>query len=158
MPQPTIIIDTREQRPFLFTKYPCAIKRVGLKQGDYSVEGLEDRIAIERKSLSDLVGTLTQGRDRFYRELDRLKDYDFVAIVIEATYRQVAHGPYAFSRAKPYSIIRTLHSIQQKRGVQVIFAGDAAHAEEWTFNALEMFWKTDRAAKILAPEDGSDQA
>ena len=158
MPQPVILVDSREQRPYLFQKFPCAIKRVGLKQGDYSVEGLESRVAVERKSLSDLVGTLTQGRDRFYRELDRLASYDFVAIVIEATYRQVAHGPYAFSRAKPYSIIRTLHSIQQKRGVQVIFAGDAAHAEEWTFNALEMYWKNDRAAKILKGEDAPDPA
>jgi hypothetical protein len=52
---PTILIDTREQRPFRFTRYEVQTVRQFLPSGDYSVGGLEDRIAIERKGPGDLL-------------------------------------------------------------------------------------------------------
>ena len=45
-PKMIIAIDTREQRPYRFVW--SEIKT--LTTGDYSVIGLEDRVAIERKS------------------------------------------------------------------------------------------------------------
>ena len=63
--QRAIIIDTREQRPWVFPAY--AAVRVGtLKQGDYALEG-DDRYAIERKSLEDFIGTIFSGWERFKR-------------------------------------------------------------------------------------------
>lgn len=61
------------------------VERATLREGDYSARGLEGRVAIERKSVSDLVGSLTHGRERFVRELERLATYDFKAIVIEGS-------------------------------------------------------------------------
>ena len=43
----TIIIDTREQQPWTFEHYTTANRK--LDTGDYSVEGLENLLAIERK-------------------------------------------------------------------------------------------------------------
>ncbi len=42
----TIVIDSREQRPYQF---PGAVVKT-LPTGDYSIVGLTDRVAIERKS------------------------------------------------------------------------------------------------------------
>lgn len=53
-----IVIDTREQTPYGFAKYDAEPIRAALPTGDYSLPGFEDRVAIERKSLDDLVGCL----------------------------------------------------------------------------------------------------
>lgn len=94
----TVIIDSREQSPWLFTNFktdktskggprPLVVQtRVeGLPSGDYSIDGFQQRVAIERKSLEDLYGTLGGGRDRFTRELERLSTYDRAAVVVEAS-------------------------------------------------------------------------
>ena len=47
MDQLKIIIDTREQKPWEFPGHTTAVQK--LDTGDYSVEGLEDILCIERK-------------------------------------------------------------------------------------------------------------
>ncbi|MCA1987342.1 MAG: hypothetical protein LDL27_12865, partial [Desulfovibrio sp.] len=66
-----IVVDTREQRPFRFERWPAVILEPGtLPTGDYSLPGLAHRVALERKSLDDLVSCLkSTGRERFEREL-----------------------------------------------------------------------------------------
>lgn len=61
-----ILVDTREQKP-LFPK----AQRKTLNVGDYTTEKLKAKFVIERKSLSDLYGTLTKGNTRFKYELFR---------------------------------------------------------------------------------------
>lgn len=74
-PQPRIVIETREQTPF-----PIAGKTVRgtlITSGDYSFVGDELLFSCERKSLADLVQSLTIERDRFLRECERLHGYRF---------------------------------------------------------------------------------
>ena len=81
-----IIIDTREQLPLDFSIYPDVnVERATLKTGDYSLKGYENQITIERKSLSDFVGCVGFGRERFKKELERMRDYDFSAVIIESS-------------------------------------------------------------------------
>lgn len=81
-----IIVDSREQLPLDFSVYPdVEIERAGLKTGDYSLKGYENQITIERKSLSDFVGCCGNGRDRFKRELERMRKYEFSAVIIESS-------------------------------------------------------------------------
>ncbi len=70
-----IITDTREQKPFKFI--PTKIKK--LEFGDYTADY---KIFIERKSLSDLLGTFTSGYERFRREFIRAKDSGAYMIVL----------------------------------------------------------------------------
>lgn len=58
MKLPQIIIDTREQTPLPFTNLPTETST--LYTGDYSVKGLEETFAIERKTIADLVESLSQ--------------------------------------------------------------------------------------------------
>ncbi len=71
-PEPTIIIDTREQTPFTFAG-PARV--AGLKTADYTIEGYEDIVGLERKSLDDLIACLSSQRERFERELLRARDF-----------------------------------------------------------------------------------
>lgn len=82
----TIIEDSREQNPLDFSGFRGVnVVRQGLKTGDYSVQGYEDKICFERKSIPDLVGTLIGGHTRFLREMDRMKDFEVKYILVEHT-------------------------------------------------------------------------
>jgi hypothetical protein len=48
--RPVIVADSREQEPLTFTRLQSV--RGTLYSGDYSVQGLESKFAVERKSLS----------------------------------------------------------------------------------------------------------
>ena len=84
---PIIITDTREQCPLVFEH--LASDRGTLQSGDYSIAGLEHDFAIERKSISDLCGSVTKGRDRFERELHRLRGFDFARVLIVGSPHEV---------------------------------------------------------------------
>ena len=80
---PVIVIDSREQAPFEFTTLRARVDK--LDTGDYSVYGLEHLVCVERKSLPDLLGCCGRERERFVRELQRMKAYRFRMLIIEAT-------------------------------------------------------------------------
>jgi ERCC4-type nuclease len=134
MERPILLVDTREQDPLKFAPYKerfGAIVKMKLDAGDYSVLGHENAISFERKSLGDLVSTLTQpkNRDRFFRELDRLAHHRYAAIIVEASYAQVA-SPYQYTRVKPATVLGLLQAIQTRYNIDVIFSGSRAGSEE----------------------------
>jgi DNA excision repair protein ERCC-4 len=86
----TAVIDTREQRPLDLS--PLKSIPGTLVTGDYSVLGLEQEIAIERKSLSDLLGCIGKERERFDKEIKRLIGYPVRALVVEASWSEIEAG------------------------------------------------------------------
>jgi ERCC4-type nuclease len=71
-----IITDTRENRNQRILEAFCLkgidFKVKKLEFGDYSIEGYEDKICIERKqNLTELAGNFTNGRARFEAEFIR---------------------------------------------------------------------------------------
>ena len=87
-----IVIDTREQMPFDFSAFEdCEAIRGTLNSGDYSVYGFVSEIAVERKSVDDLIGCLTHDRERFTAELQRLRGYASALLVVEAPFYTFQH-------------------------------------------------------------------
>lgn len=81
-----ITTDTREQLTLDFTKFRgVSSVRGTLKTGDYSIQGYDDTICFERKSVQDLVGTLIGGHSRFLREMERMRAFKAKYILIEHT-------------------------------------------------------------------------
>lgn len=114
-----ITVDSREQRPLDF-EVGGSVSRVivdGLPFGDYwcSYEnGKEMPIAYERKSISDLYGTLTSGMERFKRELVRASENKFKLILaIEGTLSEVLVGS-PHSEVKGETIMKTIHTLWVK--------------------------------------------
>lgn len=146
-----VVIDTREQKPFTFKGIICdkidgggelivTTKRGTLRSGDYSLEGFEDSLAVERKSLSDLYSTLSQGRARFERELARLASYRFAAVVIEADWSEVCTAPPPRTRFTPKAVFRSIIAWTVRFPVvHWIPAGPRRLAEITTFRLLERF-------------------
>lgn len=80
-----INIDTREQKLLQFNNVKTNIQKLGY--GDYSFSNSEwvGKVVIERKGLSDLIGTLFGGYERFEREIGRAKnDGAYLIILVEA--------------------------------------------------------------------------
>lgn len=109
---------------------------------DYSIDGLEQFVQIERKSLEDLYGTLGGRRDDFEAEIARLDMCQFAAVVIEADWQTILFNPPDYSRLLPKVVSRTVlsWSIRYPR-VHWYTCSGRDHAESLTFRLLEMFWR-----------------
>lgn len=146
----TVQVDTREQAPYRFTgitegdaSIVVPLKTdLALTSGDYSIVGLHDRVAVERKSHSDLLGSITHGRERFEREFVRLNQMDFAAVVVEADWQAMLIDNRHISRVTPTTITRTIFSwsIEYPR-VHWFTCMNRRHGELTTFRLLEMFWR-----------------
>ncbi|MHA1544605.1 MAG: ERCC4 domain-containing protein [Alphaproteobacteria bacterium] len=107
--------------------------------GDYSLPGFQDKAAVERKSLDDLLSCLMgKNRTRFEKELARARHYDLFAVVIEASMQDVAQGRYR-SEMKPHSALQSILAFQVRYGVPFIWAGDRTGAEYVTHGLLSKF-------------------
>jgi DNA excision repair protein ERCC-4 len=123
---PVLLVDTREQRPLRFSDL-VRTERATLPTGDYSAAGLTARVAIERKSLPDLVACCGPGRDRFLDCCRRLRDYELGAVVVEASVNDVLAHAYR-SRMHPQSVLGTTIAILADYGISTIWAGDEHNA------------------------------
>jgi ERCC4-type nuclease len=136
------LIDSREQKPYCFAG--SATETKALSTGDYSVEFLdqsyEDQIAIERKSLSDFIGSITQGRERFEKEMKRGKTLKLFFVVIEGSWDDIYTENYR-SRIPANSVINTILGWQVKYNVKFILAENRDRAEDVTKRLLDMFVK-----------------
>lgn len=152
-----IIRDTREQNPYLFTTYPVKVIPGTLNTGDYSIPGFTDAVAIERKELGDLLGCLTHDRDRFTRELERLRGYQSAALLIEAPYSVIRAGRYR-SRMKPEAAIQSLVSIMEHYRLPVFFAQDRATGEQYVYDFLRHFIRhAQQRYNALLQQDAPEQ-
>jgi len=149
----TIIVDSRENRPWFFDKlnndnFPN-LKYVngGLKTGDYSITGFSDpekhekTICVERKSLEDLYGTVGSGRERFERELIRMQKFTQKAIIIEADLYTIIKNPPDYTRMPPKAVFRSLIAFSMRYGVQVWPCKNRSMAEKTAFIMLDRFYK-----------------
>lgn len=140
----TIIVDTREQAPFTFLGIDAwdeipTIHRA-LKTGDYSLEGYEDQIAIERKTIADFYGSIGHGRERFEREMERMSRLRFAAVVIEGTWQDIFVNRPDNIQMPAKAAAHTILSWEVKYGVHFHDAESRYQAEKKTFHFLRHFY------------------
>ncbi|MBF0559638.1 MAG: hypothetical protein HQL08_12760 [Nitrospirae bacterium] len=124
IPKPVVLVDTREKFPFDFSRFPNWIaeqKKTKLSVGDYSVQGMEDMLVIERKSLTDLITTLMQQRPRFFKLCEKMAKYRWRALFVEASYEDIK-SPYGeYTRSHPNAVSGTLDALEAKFGIPVVY-------------------------------------
>lgn len=166
VPPFTIQVDTREGAPYAFQGFtadskhsyrPIAVQVVHqcLSTGDYSLYGHSDRIVVERKSLSDLMGSLAgeggERRRRFKAEHERMYlNYTLFGrpahVVIEATpadvraYRDSLPAG-CVGGAHPNAVLSTSIRWPRRYGVQWHWAGSRTDAERMVFDLLSHEWE-----------------
>lgn len=175
----TVLVDSQEKIPFTFgyimtdaTKdgavpliVPFKVRSLGIGRGDYSIDGMEGRVHIERKSKEDAHGTFlgwSERRERFERELEILSGMESAAVVVECSLDELLMVPARGKKTTEENakiLHRTIISWQQDFVVQWCFCGSRRMAEMTTFRWLERFWRkqqevSKRATKkeIVEPE------
>lgn len=169
----TVLIDTAEQQPFTFAglftdasepggRRPLivptdwrALGRHPDSLGDYSVDGYVGRVHVERKSMSDLHGTVlgfkSERRERFECELGNLSEIDAALVVVECGFDQaLAEAPDTDKRSARENakiLNRSLLSYFQDYSVRWLFAGTRELAEANTFRFLERYVTKQREAE-----------
>ncbi len=156
-PQPEdvcAVVDTREERPLDLS--PLQVTVETLTTGDYSVRGLESVIAIERKSLPDLISCCGGGRERFEREIHRLAAYPVRAVVVEATWPDLEQGEWRSNLTPASAIGSVLGWIAA--GVPFVMAGDHSRAGRYVarmlYIAARRRWRENRelVRSVMAEE------
>ena len=130
------VVDTREQLPLDLS--PLQSQSGTLVTGDYSVLGLEQEVAIERKSLSDLLGCIGKDRERFDKEIKRLIAYPVRALVVESSWSDIEAGMWALqgrSRILPQTALGSLLG-WIAYGIPVIMAGSHDQAARYVSRML----------------------
>ena len=154
-----IIIDSREQAPLTFEheKYAGTVTEVGaIDTGDYSLAGLTDRVAVERKTLPDLVACLARERERFERELQRAAALDAFAVVVESSWAELAGGQYR-SQLNPHSACQSVAAFMARYRIPFLFCGSRAGAEYMAWSFLRQYLESARKRwlSIVKAHDGS---
>ena len=169
IPKPTVLVDTREQQPFDFVgshpNWIGAQRTATLKTGDYSVEGMENLIALERKSLVDAIQSVMIRRDAFIRSCERLATFRWKAILIEATYEDMKSyyrdlGDDYQTDAHPNAVSGTYDAIEAKFGIPIIYTSrcrDLAseRAASWLSKHFTYWWLEQHGhSRTLVDTDG----
>jgi DNA excision repair protein ERCC-4 len=148
-----LLIDSREQSPYDFQglradakdgRRPLQVRTEvrGLPSGDYSIAGQEQWVAVERKSAADLFGTIGQHRERFERELARLNEMTFAAVVVEAEWSELLAHPPPRTKLLPKVVYRSVIAWQQRfPRVHWWAVAGRKMGEVTTFRILERFWR-----------------
>lgn len=146
-----IAIDTREQEKYSFD---CDTVCKKLDAGDYSVIGFEQRVAVERKSLRDFVGTVIHDFDRFARELQKLSAMKAACIVVEADLTAVLCGQHqdALRAVAPQSLLGASTYIGIQYRVPVYWCGSRPAALRFTDSYLRSFVRVASSAGNLLHE------
>jgi hypothetical protein len=127
-----IIVDSHEQYPYRFAKQAVTVVRRALPCGDYGVAVDGNLVAsVERKSLPDLVSSLTGGRLTY--AIAELAALPRAAVVVEDRYSQV----FKLERVRPSTVADGLAELQLRwPTVPIVFTETRPLAEEWTYRYL----------------------
>jgi hypothetical protein len=127
-----IIVDAHERYPFRFAARHVRTARRGLACGDYAIsQGGRLVGSVERKSLEDLVSSLTSGRLRF--ALAELAGLPRAAVVVEAGYARIFAQPYVAGA----TVADGLAELQIRYpSVPIVHCDSRKFAEEWTYRFL----------------------
>ncbi|WP_122260984.1 ERCC4 domain-containing protein [Ornithinimicrobium cerasi] len=127
-----IVVDSHERYAWKFEHQQAGTVRAPLPAGDYGVL-LGERLvaAVERKSLADLVSTLTTGRMRYV--LADLATLPAAAVVVEDRYSAV----FKVEHVRPAVVADALGECHARfPTVPVVFCETRALAQEWTYRFL----------------------
>jgi hypothetical protein len=137
-----ILVDTREQTPWLFDELGAEITRQALPVGDYCLPGDEYRFVIERKSPKDFIGTIGSGWARFQRELARARS---LVVIVEAPldvfFYRLDSGqlvaPDGESQLQPGFVYKRCAEIMGAHGCSLFFCQGREYAERMAWTILK---------------------
>jgi hypothetical protein len=141
-----LVQDTREQRP-LFPRIPkgLTISSATLHNGDYSVQGFENLICFERKSM-DLFSYCGPDHDKTRAKMERFRSMEFVGLVIELKEAEILQFQ-ARTRVHPEVVRAALCSFDIRYGVHIYY-GTRETCARWLLDRAVKFYNVKRETAI----------
>lgn len=132
----TIIVDTREQQPWEFKEHLVAHRK--LDTGDYSVEGLEHLLCIERKkSASEFATNIIESRFKdVIMRMEQLKysflllEFDLEDLLIYPIGSTVPKRMWDKVKITPSFLIKNIIELQLNHNIKVMFCGNSSNASK----------------------------
>ena len=147
IPKPVIVIDSGESRGgYTFERFAGWIvgtERRRLKDGDYTLKGLERIVTVERKAPADAVGSVMPPlRAAFLERCQRMARFQRKAIVIECSYATLrsSYEEFTESQAHPNAVVGSYLAIQERWGIPVHFIDGPELSEEYVAHFLTKFY------------------
>jgi ERCC4-type nuclease len=145
----TILRDNREQKPWEFDEFDVTLRNVTLNTGDYTLaefcevddnDTYYPKYAVERKSGSDFLQSITSNRERFKREIKRASDWECpLKVIIEEPKEPSRYHDDYFMKLADISrsnILGTVDSWERYYNVNFVFAGNRSRAQQKAHSAL----------------------
>lgn len=139
---PTVLVDSREKNPYCL-RVPT--KKTALKFGDYCLEHptCKPQVFIERKSVTDFLGSFSYGFKRVEREIIRAQQAGaYVVVLVEELlgnvldYRTKLDLPPKV-KTDPQQVFRNVRKLCQRySNLQFLFAGDHEDSSLLTLTIL----------------------
>jgi hypothetical protein len=146
----TILRDNREKYPWSFDSTPATTRDETINTGDYTISELCDHdeerntykpnYAIERKSGSDLVDTLTRGYGRFQKEVKRASDWrsELLVLVEEPKWKfRNCLEFFSYTVTSSERIFNTIDLFENEYNVCFEFVNGRGNAQKRAFEILE---------------------
>lgn len=139
-----IIVDAHERYPFTFAAQKVRTVRRGLACGDYAISH-DGRVvcSVERKTVNDLVSSLTSGRLRY--AMAELSAIPRAAVVVEQSYARI----FTIEHIQGATVADGLAELQARwPNVPIVYCETRKLAEEWTYRYLAAvhMWAHDEPA------------
>lgn len=150
-----IFQDTREQRPLEFANSTT----MKLSVGDYTPDKeFYSDVYVDRKSLADLAGTLTAGRERVEKEIKLAQDLGFYLVfVVEDAYSEALFYSANNSFSRKLTGAHIFHEIRELMAtysnIQFLFAGSRKRAA----SVIENIFRLKQQAKLIDLEFAKDR-
>lgn len=137
-------VDTREQAPLDLA--PLRMEQATLRTGDYTLAAAPEACVIERKTASDLLSCIGNGRERFEAELCRIRAFPVRVVLVECSWYELLHDER--SKISATSISGTIASWVGKYA-PFQFCGTRAMAQDFArrflFNEARRLWSLSEA-------------
>ena len=164
-----IIVDSNEQTPLQFPRTVPTVRQK-IYPGDYSIVGLTNKFAIERKSLDDLVNSLLghhmvreedecgnlirmvkrYNRERLTEELLAMRNHKFKCLCCEEPRSRLESHWYK-STVPPHNIMGMIFDLESYTGVQFKFFEGREQMARWIAYEALQFWKPEHGLSSFKP-------
>lgn len=150
----TVVVDTREQKPWNFTTQASTIHK--LDTGDYSIQGYEALLAIERKrNVAEFANNITE--KRFKDVVERLSKIKHSYILFEFDMENVMRYPvgsdipkrlWSKIRISPFFILKHMVDLQVDHNIKILFCGNSNNAEKMALSIMRKVYKLETLHEI----------
>ena len=154
MSKPLIIADTRDKKPwnFLEDELFLGTTRQKVEYGDYTIEGLEHLIFMERKAnAKELAQNITE--KRFHKLMEMAQEFKYKYIIVECPfehlleypkYEQISAETKKKIKIHPNLLLSYFARVTIEYGINVLFCSSVKGGQAMAYRLLRQIYRREK--------------